>query len=170
VPIVEPEVLIDGDHSHEQCQSVTEMVLRAVFAALARHKVLLEYIILKPSMVISGQNNEQQSTVEQVARDTLTVLKRTVPSAVPSINFLSGGQTPEQATDHLNAMNQLGPQPWNISFSYARALQDPCLKTWRGDDNHVKAAQQALYRRAYLNSLAAAGQYNKQMENQAVTA
>lgn len=169
VPIVEPEVLIDGEHSHEQCQSVTEAVLRDVFTALTRHKVSLEYIILKPSMVISGKNNGQQSTVEQVAQDTLTTLKRTVPAAVPSINFLSGGQTPEQATAHLNTMNQFGPQPWNISFSYARALQDPCLKTWRGDDNNAGAAQDALYRRAYLNSLAGLGQYNKQMENQTVT-
>lgn len=167
VPIVEPEILIDGEHTIEQCFEVTEKVLHSVFNALFRHKVKLEYIVLKPSMVISGKKCQIQASVEQVAKDTITVLKRTVPAAVPTINFLSGGQTSEQATAHLNAMNMLSAHlPWNVSYSYARALQDYPMKIWRGDSKQVVAAQKAFYERAKLNSLAAVGKYAASMEKE----
>lgn len=165
VPIVEPEILIDSDHTIEKCKEITERVLHAVFNALFRHKVKLEYIVLKPSMVISGKKCSVQASVEQVAKDTITVLRRTVPSAVPTINFLSGGQSPEQATANLNAMNQL-PNPWNVSYSYARALQDYPMKIWRGDSKNVAQAQKAFYERAKLNSLAAIGKYTAAMEKE----
>ncbi len=165
VPIVEPEVLIDGDHTIERCEEVTLEVLHAVFDALYHHKVKLEYIVLKPSMVISGKNCAQKASVSQVAEATVRVLRQTVPATVPTINFLSGGQTPEQATAHLNAMNKLGPLPWNLSYSYARALQDNCMKTWKGQANNIPAAQQAFQKRAKLNSLAATGAYTDNMEN-----
>jgi fructose-bisphosphate aldolase class I len=171
VPIVEPEVLIDGDHSIERCAEVSEAVLNAVFHALSRHKVKLEYIILKPSMVISGKKCVTQSSPEEVAKATITILKRTVPAAVPTINFLSGGQSCEQATANLNAMNTLfNPLPWNVSYSYARALQDYPMKIWQGHQNNVAAAQAAFYRRAKLNSLASIGQYNPSMEKEVSTA
>lgn len=166
VPIVEPEVLIDGDHTIARCEEVSEPVLQAVFAALYRHKVKLEYIVLKPSMVISGKSSSQKASVNEVADATIRVLRRTVPGAVPTINFLSGGQSSEQATAHLNAMNLLAPLPWNLSFSYARALQDNAMKTWKGQTGNVKAAQQAFLKRARLNSLAAVGQYKDAMENE----
>lgn len=165
VPIVEPEVLIDGDHSLQDAWHVSEKVMQAVFAALHLHKVLLEYILLKPSMVTPGKNAAHASKPEEVAQATLTVLRRTVPAAVPSINFLSGGQTPEQATENLNAMYQTKASlPWNISFSYARALQEPSLKAWGGKSENVSAAQQAFYQRAKLNSLAAQGKYEGKLE------
>lgn len=164
VPIVEPEVLIDGDHSIEMCERVTEQVLQTVFNTLAHYNVLLEGIVLKPSMVIAGKKCPQQSTVEQVAEATLRVLKRTVPAAVPTINFLSGGQTPEQATAHLNLMNEQGPLPWHLSFSYARALQEPCMGTWLGKAENAAAAQAIIYQRAKLNHLAVLGQYQEAME------
>ena len=168
VPIVEPEVLIDGDHTLARCEEVSEPVFHAVFHALYRHKVQLEYIILKPSMVINGKACPQKASVKDVAEATLRVLRRTVPAAVPTINFLSGGQTPEQATAHLNAMNQSGHLPWNVSFSYARALQDDCMKTWRGEAKNIPAAQKAFYKRAKLNSLAALGKYSEAMEKEEV--
>lgn len=164
VPIVEPEVLLDGDHSLECSADVTEKVHHAVFRALYKHRVSFELMILKPSMVIAGKAHAKPSSVEAVAEATLAVFRRTVPAAVPSINFLSGGQAEIQATAHLNAMNQLGPHPWNLSFSYARALQDSCLKTWQGKTENVAEAQQVLSKRARLNSLAALGQYSKEME------
>lgn len=165
VPIVEPEVLIDGDHDLKSCFKVSERVLHAVFNALYLHKVLLEFIILKPSMVISGKNSASKATVDEVAEATITVLKITVPSAVPSINFLSGGQTPEQATQHLNAMNKLNTKlAWNVSFSYSRALQEPCLKLWAGKSENVATAQQIFALRAKLNSLASEGLYNSSLE------
>lgn len=164
VPIVEPEVLIDGNHTIERCEQVSEEVFYEVFAALKRHKVKLEYIILKPSMIINGKDCPQKASVQQVAQATLRVLRRTVPAAVPTINFLSGGQTSEQATAHLNAMNQVGPNPWNLSYSYARALQDYCMKTWQGQSKNIPAAQKAFYKRAKLNSLAATGKYSETME------
>lgn len=167
VPIVEPEVLIDGNHTIERCEEVSEPVLQAVFNELNKQKVKLEYIVLKPSMVINGKECSQKATVKQVAEATLRVLRRTVPAAVPTINFLSGGQTSEQATAHLNAMNQLGNLPWNLSFSYARALQDYAMKTWAGLSKNVPAAQKAFYKRAKLNSLASLGKYNESMENDA---
>lgn len=166
VPIVEPEVLIDGDHTIEQCEAVSEPVFKAVFDALYRHKVKLEYIVLKPSMIINGKACGQKASVDAVAKATLRVLRRTVPAAVPTINFLSGGQSSEQATAHLNAMNAMGPLPWNVSFSYARALQDYCMKTWLGQAKNVAQAQGAFYKRAKLNSLAAMGKYSEAMEKE----
>ena len=159
VPIVEPEVLIDGDHTIEQCEKASMKALHKVFSQLYKQNVMLEYIILKPSMVISGKKCATQSTVAQVAEATLRVLKRTVPAAVPSINFLSGGQTPEQATAHLQAMNATGNLPWHLSFSYARALQEPCMDAWRGKTENKKAAQDVFVHRAKLNHLATLGKY-----------
>jgi len=169
VPIVEPEVLIDGSHTMERCEEVSEPVLRAVFAALNRHKVKLEYIVLKPSMVISGKTCPQKANVKAVAEATLRTLLRTVPAAVPTINFLSGGQSSEEATAHLNAMNKTGHLPWNLSFSYARALQDYAMKTWAGQSQNIAAAQKAFYKRAKLNSLAATGAYTEAMEKEEIS-
>jgi len=169
VPIVEPEVLIDGTHTLEQCEAASLAVFHAVFKALYRHKVVLEHIVLKPSMVISGKSCPKPATVEQVAEATVRVLRRTVPGAVPTVNFLSGGQTSEQATAHLNAMNQF-TLPWNLSFSYARALQDNCMKIWQGQPKNVAAAQAAFSKRAKLNSLAATGKYRVSMEDEAALA
>ncbi|OGT35524.1 MAG: fructose-bisphosphate aldolase [Gammaproteobacteria bacterium RIFCSPHIGHO2_12_FULL_37_14] len=166
VPIVEPEVLIDGEHTLERCEEISEPVFHAVFNALYRHHVKLEYIVLKPSMVISGKTCSQKASVMDVAKATMRILRRTVPAAVPTINFLSGGQTSEQATAHLNAMNQLGSLPWNVSFSYARALQDYCMKIWQGQAKNIPAAQQAFYKRAKLNSLASMGKYSEAMEKE----
>ena len=165
VPIVEPEVLLDGDHSLQRCSEVTEAVLHAVFHALHRHKVILEWILLKPSMVLPGKESAAKAGPDEVARESLKVLRRAVPAAVPSINFLSGGQTAEQATANLNAMNVLFPQgPWELSFSYARALQQPVLEAWRGRRGNVEAAQAALRLRAKLNAAARKGQYKPDME------
>ena len=164
VPIVEPEVLLDGSHTVERCEEVTEQTLKVTFAALFLQRIHLEGMILKPSMVVSGKDNPRQAGVEEVAERTLRCLKRTVPAAVSGIAFLSGGQSAESATEHLNAMNAMGPQPWQVSFSYARALQDPALKAWKGDAANVPAAQKIFYHRAKCNSAARSGQYNKQME------
>jgi fructose-bisphosphate aldolase class I len=167
VPIVEPEVLIDGDHTIERSAEVTEKVLHAVFKSLYRHKVKLEYIVLKPSMVINGKKCATKASAEQVGKATVTILRRTVPAAVPTINFLSGGQSPEEATANLNAMNALSAHPaWNISYSYARALQDYCMKTWAGDAKKVAAAQQVFLARAKLNSLASVGKYSAALEKE----
>ncbi len=155
VPIVEPELLMDGAHTLERCFTATEKTLRTVFQALARHKVFLEGIILKPSMVISGKLCPKQADVKTVAEATLTVLRRTVPAAVPSINFLSGGQSDQLAVEHLKAMNQSDLiAPWYVSFSYGRALQAPALKAWGGQESQVKVAQEALLERAKANSQA----------------
>lgn len=171
VPIVEPEVLIDGDHTIERCAEVSEHVLHAVFNALYKHKVKLEYIVLKPSMVINGKKCPVKASAEQVARMTVTILKRTVPAAVPTINFLSGGQSPEEATANLNAMNALSSHlPWNVSYSYARALQDYPMKIWHGDKKNISAAQKAFYERAKLNSLASTGKYAPTMEKEVTIA
>lgn len=166
VPIVEPEVLIDGDHTIEQCEKISEPVFHAVFEMLHHYKVSLEHIVLKPSMVISGKSCGKKASVKEVAEATMRVLKRTVPAAVPTINFLSGGQTSEQATAHLDAMNKMGNLPWNLSFSYARALQEYAMATWKGQAANVKAAQEAFYKRAKLNSLAATGNYSDAMEKE----
>ena len=166
VPIVEPEVLLDGNHTIERCQIVTEKVLHAVFAALKKHNVKPEFTILKPSMVISGKENSNRAGVKEVARRTVEVLKKTVPANLPTINFLSGGQTPREATQNLNEMHKLGNLPWNLSFSYARALQEPALKTWQGKQENVADAQKEFYKRAKLNGLAALGKYSEEMENQ----
>jgi fructose-bisphosphate aldolase class I len=168
VPIVEPEVLIDGNHTIERCYEVSEAVLHAVFDALYRHRVLLEGMVLKPSMVLPGKENPKKATPEQVAEATLRVLKRTVPAAVPTINFLSGGQKPEEATANLNAMNAMSPHgPWVLSFSYARALQDPAMKAWSGKKDNVASAQQAFYRRIKMNSLARGGRWTPELERAA---
>lgn len=167
VPIVEPEVLLDGSHTVERCQEVTEQALKVTFTALFLQRVYLEGMILKPSMVVSGKDCPQQAGVQEVAERTIRCLKRTVPAAVPGIAFLSGGQSAERATEHLNAMNAMGPHPWEVSFSYARALQDPALKAWKGDPANVAAAQKIFYHRAKCNSAARSGKYSKQMEAQA---
>jgi fructose-bisphosphate aldolase, class I len=164
VPIVEPEVLLDGNHSIERCQDVSEETLQITFAELAEQRVYLEGMVLKPSMVVSGKDNPRQAGVEEVAERTLRCLKRTVPAAVPGIAFLSGGQSAVSATEHLNAMNKIGPHPWEVSFSYARALQDPALKAWKGDAANVVAAQKIFYHRAKMNSAARSGSYTKAME------
>jgi fructose-bisphosphate aldolase class I len=167
VPIVEPEVLLDGDHTIERCQEVTEATLRITFSTLLQQRVYLEGMILKPSMVVSGKNNPRQAGVDEVAERTLRCLKRTVPSAIPGIAFLSGGQSAVSATEHLNAMNALGPHPWQVSFSYARALQDPALKAWKGEAANVATAQRIFYHRAKMNSAARSGSYTKQLEEAA---
>lgn len=173
VPIVEPEVLIDGDHTIDRCAEVTEAVLHEVFHALHRHGVVLEHMLLKPSMVlpgvvpgvVAGKEQSRKARPDEVAEQTVRILRRTVPAAVPSINFLSGGQTPEEATANLNAMNRLPPQPWELSFSYGRALQEPALQAWKGDVGNVQSAQTALYKRAKLNGAARYGEYTEAMES-----
>ena len=168
VPIVEPEVLIDGDHTIERCYEVSDAVLHAVFEALHRHRVLLEGMVLKPSMVLPGKDHPPKASPEQVAEATLRILRRNVPAAVPSINFLSGGQSPEEATANLNAMNVMYPgAPWVLSFSYARALQDPAMRAWGGRKENIAAAQAAFYQRVKMNSLARAGKWNPAMERAA---
>jgi len=164
VPIVEPEVLIDGGHSMARCAEVTENVLHEVFNALHRHRVALELMLLKPSMVVPGKEHPRQATPAEVAEQTIRVLRRTVPAAVPSINFLSGGQTPAEATANLDALNRTGPQPWQLSFSYGRALQEPALAAWAGRAANVGQSQQALLERARLNGAASEGRYAAEME------
>ncbi|MBS1253565.1 MAG: Fructose-bisphosphate aldolase class 1 [Anaerolineales bacterium] len=167
VPIVEPEVLLDGDHTIERCAEVTEATLRSVYAALFEHRVVLEGTLLKPNMVLSGKDCSERAGVEEVAEATVRTLRRAVPAAVPGIVFLSGGQSPVEATEHLNAMNAMGDQPWELSFSYGRALQQPVLKAWLGDTGNVVEAQKALYHRAKLNGAARYGEYTKEMEEAA---
>ena len=166
VPIVEPELLMDGGHSLSRCSEVTEQTLQAVFHALNQHRVQLEYMILKPNMVVAGAEHQPQPSVEEVAAETIKVLRRCVPAAVPTINFLSGGQSDELATAHLAAMNTQA-NPWCVSFSYGRALQAPALKAWQGQNEHVAAAQQALFKRAKLNGLASVGKFSEAMEAEA---
>lgn len=163
VPIVEPEVLIEGEHTLEQCARVTDIVLFHTFRILHLHKVCLKGMILKPNMVISGKQCKTQASAEDVAAATLDVFNRVVPAAVPTINFLSGGQTPEQATAHLNLMNQ-EKHAWNISFSYARALQEPAMAAWVGKKENVEKAQAIFSKRLELNSKAQLGQYSQDME------
>jgi fructose-bisphosphate aldolase class I len=167
VPIVEPEVLMDGDHSIERCAEVTEWTLRLVFDQLMQHRVLLEGMLLKPNMVISGEDAPEQAGVKEVAEATVRTMRRVVPAAVPGIVFLSGGQSAERATAHLNAMNQMGPQPWELSFSYGRALQQPSLHAWQGKEENVPKAQRLFYLRAKLNSAARHGDYSPEMEPEA---
>ena len=167
VPIVEPEVLIDGTHSIDTCYKATDKVLKDVFAELKKEDVVLNCAILKPSMVISGTGAGNRADVDEVAKQTIKVLKADVPHELPSINFLSGGQVPQEATAHLNRMHTLGEKlPWYVSFSYARALQDTALKTWLGKKENFEAGQQAFLKRAKLNSLAIMGKYKEEMENQ----
>jgi len=172
VPIVEPEVLMDGDHTIDRCEQVTEVTLNTVYDALYANRVQLEGSVLKPSMVISGKDCAQQAGVEEVAERTIRILKRTVPGAVAGIVFLSGGQSDEVASAHLNAMNRkfAGNLPWPVSFSYGRALQAPSLKAWKGSAANVAAGQAALLHRAHMNSLACAGRYSESDEKQAKAA
>lgn len=166
IPIVEPEVLIDGDHDIARCAEVTEHVLHAVFHALHMHGVVLEHMILKPNMVLPGKGCRRASP-EEIANATIKVFRRSVPAAVPSINFLSGGQGPEEATANLNAINALHPEsPWLLSFSYGRALQQPVLQAWQGKKENTTTAQQALLKRARLNAAAQLGQYTEKMESE----
>lgn len=164
VPIVEPEVLMDGAHSIERCEEVTSRVLEAVFTELDAHRVLLEGMLLKPNMVIAGMKCAQQASVQQVAEATIRCLTRYVPAAVPGIVFLSGGQSAEDATDHLNAMNMMGLHPWQVSFSYGRALQAPVLAAWKGLEENLAAAQKTFFKRCQLNGLARDGKYVRAME------
>ena len=168
VPIVEPEILIDGDHTIERCYLVTLATLREVFSELALARVQFDGMVLKPSMVIAGKGCKTKAGVEDVADHTVRCLANTVPPAVAGVAFLSGGQGTEEATAHLNAMNAKNRQlPWPLTFSYARALQDPVLQVWKGNPANVHAAQQALLRRARFNSAAAQGRYKDQMEKEA---
>jgi len=167
VPIVEPEVLMDGPHPIERCGEVTERTLHLVFDALHAQRVPLEQILLKPNMVLSGTECKTQASVRQVAEATLACFRRTVPAAVPGIVFLSGGQSDELATAHLNEMNRLGVGPWQLSFSYGRALQAPALKAWGGKPANVGAGQKAYYHRAKCNGAARSGRYTDAMEKAA---
>ena len=166
VPIVEPEILMDGSHTIEDAFIITEEVLHTTFYELYAQGVTYEGMVLKPNMVLSGYDCASQSSADEVAEMTVTCLSRTVPSAVPGIAFLSGGQSNEKATAHLNAMNQLlnGSGPWNLTYSYGRALQAPALKTWAGSSDNVEAAQDAFLKRARLNALATMGEYTVDME------
>ena len=165
VPIVEPEVLMDGTHTIERCEEVTSAVLQAVFNALYDHHIILEQMLLKPNMVIAGKSCPKQASINEVATATLRCLRRHVPAAVPGIVFLSGGQSDIVATRHLNAINTIEiPRPWKVSFSYGRALQDAAMQVWHGKAEQVKAGQQAFYHRAKCNSAAALGKYTDSME------
>jgi fructose-bisphosphate aldolase class I len=166
VPIVEPEVLIDGGHSMARCAEVTEAIHKGLFHALHRHHVVLEHMILKPNMVLPGKDHPVRASASEIAAATLRVFRRTVPAAVPSINFLSGGLSPEEATANLNAMNAgFSGAPWLLSFSYGRALQQPVLQAWQGKAENVAAAQLALLKRARLNGAAQRGEYQAAMES-----
>ena len=167
VPIVEPEVLMDGAHDLARCEEVTGAVLSSVFSALHSHRIHLEGIILKPNMVISGKKAPNRANAQQVAEATVRCLKRYVPGAVPGIAFLSGGQSSPEATEHLNLMNKLGPLPWELTFSYGRALQEEALKAWGGKPENFAAGQKAFFRRAKLNGLARSGSYSPKLEQEA---
>ena len=168
VPIVEPEVMMDGDHGIERCAEATEAALNAVYRELRAQRVMLEGSLLKPNMVLPGADHATQASVAEVAEATVAVLRRCVPAAVPGIVFLSGGQSDTVATAHLNAMNAMDTtQPWQLSFSYGRALQASPLKAWAGKADNVAAAKDALYRRARLNGAARFGRYSAEMEREA---
>lgn len=167
VPIVEPEVLMDGDHTIERCYEVTSKTLGSLFEHLRLHRVELAGTLLKTNMVLSGKDAPRRAGVEEVAKETVRCLGDVVPPEVPGVVFLSGGQGDEEATAHLNAMNQLGSHPWELSFSYGRALQAPAIKAWKGDAGNVGAGQKALYHRAKLNGAARSGSYSPEMENEA---
>jgi len=168
VPIVEPEVLMDGDHSLERCRAVTADTLRRVFDALYEQRVEFEGMLLKPNMVIPGKGDASYPAApDAVAEATLACFREVVPAAVPGVVFLSGGQGDEEATANLNAMNARGPHPWQLSFSYGRALQAPSLKAWKGDDANLAAGQAAYLHRAHMNSLARSGAYTADAEKAA---
>ena len=167
VPIVEPEVLMDGNHDIDRCFMVTEWVLKTVFEQLFIQRVPLEGMVLKPNMVVPGKKSQKQASVEEVAEKTVRVLKACVPAAVPGIAFLSGGQSDEEATAHLDAINKLGPLPWHVTFSYGRALQAAPQKAWSGKPENVAAAQRAFGHRAQMNGLAALGRWTAELEKKA---
>jgi fructose-bisphosphate aldolase class I len=166
VPIVEPEVIMDGDHSLKKCAKVTEKVLTILFKQLEKQKVNLQGVILKPNMILPGTRNSKPVSIEKAAKATVTVLLKHVPASVAGIAFLSGGQSPEDATAHLNEMHvkYKGKLPWPLTFSFARAIQQPAMDIWRGDDKNVKAAQKLLYKRASLDNAARRGEYKPEME------
>ncbi len=167
VPIVEPEILMDGDHDIDRCYSASEWALKATFEELYYNRVALEGIVLKPNMAVPGKKSSQKASVEEVAEKTVRLLKACVPGAVPGIAFLSGGQSDEDATAHLDAMNKLGPLPWKLTFSYGRALQAAPQRAWGGKSENVAAAQRAFAHRARMNSLAALGQWKQDLEKKA---
>lgn len=167
VPIVEPEVLMDGDHSIDACYDATKQTLEALFTQLDLHRVSLDGTLLKTNMVLSGKDAADQAPVDEVARRTVECLRESVPDAIPGVVFLSGGQSDELATAHLNAMNLIDHGPWELSFSYGRALQAPALKAWKGDESNLDAGRRALYHRAKLNGAARSGSYTESMENEA---
>jgi fructose-bisphosphate aldolase, class I len=167
VPIVEPEVLMDGTHTIERSFDVTSAVLEGVFGSLYDQRIAYEGMLLKPNMVLTGYDSPKQVSDEEIADATVHCFRRVVPAAVPGIVFLSGGQSDEEATSRLNAMNRIGPHPWELSFSYGRALQQAALKAWKGDDANREAAQRAYYHRAKMNSLARFGKYSPDMERAA---
>ena len=169
VPIVEPEVLMDGTHSLERCAEVTVQTLRAVYDELSRHRVVLEASLLKPSMVVQGQECPVTATDDEIADATIVAMRRSVPAAVPGLVFLSGGQSDEQATARLDAMNRRAPQPWQLGYSFGRALQSPVLRVWAGDERNRAAAQAALLHRAELNAAARHGTYRVEMESAAAS-
>lgn len=166
VPIVEPEILINGPHNIATSRTITEWTLSKVFSELSRHRVLIEGMILKPSMVTSGDEHSDQADIATVAETTVKAFKRTVPAALPGIAFLSGGQSSELATQHLNAMNKIDGLPWELSFSFGRALQEKALQAWKGKTENAKDAQDVLFHRAQCNGAARFGEYTRQMENQ----
>jgi fructose-bisphosphate aldolase class I len=167
VPIVEPEVLMDGAHPIERCAEVTVATLRAVYDQLARHRVVLEASLLKPNMVVPGQDCPDRAGPDRIATATIEVLRQAVPAAVPGIMFLSGGLSDLEATANLNALNRRGPQPWELSFSFGRALQAPVLHAWAGDDANRDPAQAALAHRAAMNGAARRGEYRPDLETTA---
>ena len=167
VPIVEPEVLMDGDHDIDRCYQVTELMLKIQFEELYFQRVALEGMVLKPNMVIAGKKSAKKSGVSEVAEKTVKLLKACVPASVPGIAFLSGGQSDEEATAHLDAMNKIGNLPWKLTFSYGRALQHAPQTTWKGKTENVAAAQRAFSHRARMNGLAALGQWKSDMEKKA---
>jgi len=164
VPIVEPEVLMDGNHSIERCFEVNSKTLNSLFNCLDKHQVNIKGTLLKPSMVTSGKDAKNQASVEEVAEQTLKCLLGNVPADLPGITFLSGGQSDIDATAHLDAMNKIGGFDWKLSFSYGRALQQPALKAWLGKDENIEAAQQALSHRALMNKKAATGEWSQSLE------
>jgi fructose-bisphosphate aldolase class I len=164
VPMVEPEVLMDGKHTIEKCEEVSQKTLEALFKALSDKGVLIEGTILKTNMVVPGKESGQNVTSQNIAEATLRVFKKVLPDNLPGQAFLSGGQSETEATANLNTLNQMGPHPWDLSFSYGRALQDSALKTWNGQAENVGAAQQAFYHRAKMNSLARNGKYSETLE------
>jgi len=165
VPIVEPEVLMDGGHDIVKCEHVTYQSLKSVFTALSRHKIYIPGMLLKPNMILPGKESEKAAP-EKIADSTLRIFKEVVPSELPGVVFLSGGQAPEEATLNLNALNAKGEGPWQLSFSFGRALQEPVLKAWGGRSENKEAAQKAFYHRAKMNSLARTGEYIQESENE----